>query len=272
MYEVCIEDVGSQSDDQVQGMDEERRSQENMNASRSASAGRSNSRNGSRSVASGSAGSRSPSRSHSNRNYSRSNSSRSNSRSRSRSGSRSEDRSRRDRSSHRSRSGHRSGYRRDGDKVFASNPDHCSLLVKGFKHRVERSDLEPVFGEFGKVCDVHIPRDYYTHQQRGFAFIEFESREIAENAMQQLDNKDVCGDRVTITIAKNNRKSSNEMRRIYAESRRDRSRSGSRGHYRHSHRDRSYSRDRYYRDRSYSRDRYNRRDRYDSRSHSRRRY
>lgn len=102
---------------------------------------------------------------------------------------------------------------------------------------------------------------FKSSEQRGFAFIELENRDQAENAIHHLDNTDICGYRVTITVAKNNRKSSNEMRRLY-DSRRYRSRSGSRG--RHSYygrrRDRSYSRDRHSRrDRSYSNDRRSRR-------------
>lgn len=97
--------------------------------------------------------------------------------------------------------------------------------------------------------------EFDSSEQRGFAFIELENRDQAENAIHQLDDTEVCGYRVTITVAKNNRKSSNEMRRLY-DNRRYRSRSGSRGR-RH---DRSYSRDRHSRrDRSYSNDRRSRR-------------
>lgn len=63
-------------------------------------------------------------------------------------------------------------------------------------------------------------------EQRGFAFIEFENKSEAEEAIQHLDHQNVCGSIVTVSIAKNNRKSSEEMRRIY-NSRRSRSRSRS---------------------------------------------
>ena len=52
----------------------------------------------------------------------------------------------------------------------------------------------------------------YVSQQRGFAFIEFETKEQAEAAIDRLDGHQVLGHHVTVMIAMNNRKSSNEMR------------------------------------------------------------
>ena len=52
-------------------------------------------------------------------------------------------------------------------------------------------------------------------KQRGFAFIEMENMEQAETAIRELHNTTVCRDTVTVTIAQNKRKSSNQMREIY---------------------------------------------------------
>ena len=50
-------------------------------------------------------------------------------------------------------------------------------------------------------------------QQRGFAFIEFETLEQAQKAIDNLNGQKVCGyHNITVMIARNNRKSSNEMR------------------------------------------------------------
>ena len=53
-----------------------------------------------------------------------------------------------------------------------SNSERFSLIVRGFRDRIEyilntkmscsRHVLEDVFSKYGKVTDVHIPRDYYT--------------------------------------------------------------------------------------------------------------
>lgn len=93
---------------------------------------------------------------------------------------------------------------------------------------------------------------FHCSQQRGFAFIEFENKSEAEEAINHLDHQNVCGSIVSVSIAKNNRKSSEEMRRIYNSRRsRSRSRSGYRRYRgRYVRRSRSSSRGRrYYRGR-----------------------
>ncbi|CBK23401.2 uncharacterized protein [Blastocystis hominis] len=167
----------------------------------------------------------------------------------------------------------RSPVRRGGAERYGTNPNHCSLIVRGFRDVVDRSEIQNIFSKYGNVHDVHIPRDYYTHKQRGFAFIEFENREQAEDAISHLDGRSVCGSTVSVSIAKNNRKTSAEMRRLYP-SRRSRSRSYRRSRSRSYRRSRSRSRSR--RSRSYPRrsrsPSYDRRRSYPRRSSSRGRY
>ncbi|KAK8796447.1 hypothetical protein WA588_000582 [Blastocystis sp. NMH] len=113
---------------------------------------------------------------------------RSNSRSRSRSRShRHDSKDRRSRSSPRSRRGSTFESRR-GDQGSA-----CGFEV------INRPDLENVFKQYGSVTDIHIPRDYYTHEQRGFAFIEYDSREAAEDAISHVDNTQIAGYTVKTT-------------------------------------------------------------------------
>ena len=95
-------------------------------------------------------------------------------------------------------------------------------------------------------------------KQKGFAFVEYENREQAEDAISHLDGQRVCDSTVSVSIAKNNRKTPSEMRRLY-DSRRSRSRSYRRSRSRSYHRSRrsrsyprrsrspSYERRRYYR-------------------------
>lgn len=116
-----------------------------------------------------------------------------------------------------------------------SNSERFSLIVRGFRDRIEyilntkmscsRHVLEDVFSKYGKVTDVHIPRDYYTQyiynwflnpsEQRGFAFIEFDDRHAAEDAVSHVDGTSIAGFVVSVGPAKNNRKTPEEMRRQY---------------------------------------------------------
>ena len=56
-----------------------------------------------------------------------------------------------------------------------------------------RQKLIDAFGRFGEVVDVHIPLDHVYKRVLGFAFVEMISREKAEEAMKELDNKPLDG-------------------------------------------------------------------------------
>lgn len=46
-----------------------------------------------------------------------------------------------------------------------------SLKVDNLTYRTSVEDLKRTFGKFGEIGDVYIPRDAYTMESRGFAFI-----------------------------------------------------------------------------------------------------
>jgi len=54
-------------------------------------------------------------------------------------------------------------------------------------------DLRKTFEKFGEVKDVYIPRDYYTNETRGFAYIEFIKIEDAEKAKKDLEGFSLMG-------------------------------------------------------------------------------
>ncbi|KAF9128640.1 hypothetical protein BGW39_004859 [Mortierella sp. 14UC] len=53
--------------------------------------------------------------------------------------------------------------------------DAVSLYVSGFKDNTRPSDLATLFESHGRVADVYIPKDYYTGNPRGFAYIQYDS-------------------------------------------------------------------------------------------------
>ena len=58
-----------------------------------------------------------------------------------------------------------------------------SLKVDNLTYRTTNEDLEYLFEKYGKVGDIYIPRDKYTKESRGFAFVRFTDRRDAEDAM-----------------------------------------------------------------------------------------
>ncbi len=61
-----------------------------------------------------------------------------------------------------------------------------------------KQDLEKEFEHFGPLKSVWVARN-----PPGFAFIEFEDPRDAEEAIQQMDGKKICGANIRVEMAKN---------------------------------------------------------------------
>ncbi|CAN1772630.1 Serine/arginine-rich SC35-like splicing factor SCL30A, partial [Linum perenne] len=73
-------------------------------------------------------------------------------------------------------------------------------------------DLRRLFGQFGLLKDIYLPRDLNTGELRGFAFIEFANPSDAADARYNLEGETLRGRELTILFAVEDRKKSSEMR------------------------------------------------------------
>ncbi|CAK9322928.1 unnamed protein product [Citrullus colocynthis] len=167
-----------------------------------------------------------------------------------------------------------------------------SLLVRNLRHDCRPEDLRGLFGRFGPLKDIYLPRDYYSGEPRGFGFVQFVDAADAADAKYELDGQVLLGRELTVVFAEENRKRPEEMRARDSSRGRSYSYSHRRSPLRYSqspHYDRKYPRspeyysparsrrysrsisprDRRYREQSYSRSPYNSRGRSYSRSRSR---
>ncbi|XP_033748981.1 serine/arginine-rich splicing factor 2-like isoform X2 [Pecten maximus] len=140
----------------------------------------------------------------------------------------------------------------------------ASLKVDNLTYRTTPEDLRRAFEKYGDVGDVYIPRDRFTRESRGFAFVRYYDKRDAEDALDSMDGAIMDGRELRVQMARYGRPNESHRsrappRRSYGRSR-SRSRSRSRGR-----RSRSRSRRR----RSRSRSRSHSRSRSYSRSHSR---
>ncbi len=62
-----------------------------------------------------------------------------------------------------------------------------SIYVGNLSYEVNKEDLNEVFAEYGTVKRVHIPTDRETGRVRGFAFVEMESEDNEDKAIEALD-------------------------------------------------------------------------------------
>ena len=87
-----------------------------------------------------------------------------------------------------------------------SNPpdiaDTYSLLVLNLTFRTTVEDLYPLFDPYGRVVDIHIPRDRNTGQSRGFAFVRYKYEDEADQAIERLDGMKFDGRYIKVQYAK----------------------------------------------------------------------
>ena len=77
-----------------------------------------------------------------------------------------------------------------------------SLKVDNLAFRVTPDDLRPLFEKYGEVGDIYIPRDPYTKESRGFAFVRFHDRRDADDAMYKMDGYNMEGREMRVQLAR----------------------------------------------------------------------
>jgi cold-inducible RNA-binding protein len=77
-----------------------------------------------------------------------------------------------------------------------------SIYVGNLANTATEDDLRQAFGQFGEVSSASIITDRETGRSRGFAFVEMPDGNQANEAIQQLNLKDICGRTVTVNPAR----------------------------------------------------------------------
>ncbi|QQS40907.1 MAG: RNA-binding protein [Acidobacteriota bacterium] len=76
------------------------------------------------------------------------------------------------------------------------------LYVGNLSFDATEQDLQDAFGEIGTVESVNIIEDRDTGRSRGFGFVEMSSKEEGQNAISQLDGKEMDGRNLKVNEAK----------------------------------------------------------------------
>lgn len=77
-----------------------------------------------------------------------------------------------------------------------------NIYVGNLDYKLEESELEEVFNEYGEVSSVKIITDKYTGKSKGFGFVEMPNDEQAEAAIEALDGKEVNGRQLRVNKAR----------------------------------------------------------------------
>ena len=76
------------------------------------------------------------------------------------------------------------------------------MYVSNLGFHVTEDDLRKLFEPFGAVSSAKLILDRETGRSRGFGFVEMGSDAEAKEAMSKLNNKDVEGRAISVTVAK----------------------------------------------------------------------
>jgi cold-inducible RNA-binding protein len=69
----------------------------------------------------------------------------------------------------------------------------AKLFVGNLDLKTTRAELEALFGELGALREVFLPLDRESRQPRGFAFVEYESEDVARQAIERFDGHELGG-------------------------------------------------------------------------------
>jgi translation initiation factor 3 subunit G len=70
-----------------------------------------------------------------------------------------------------------------------SRDDLPTLRVTNISEDTQENDLRELFGAFGRVVRVYVGRDRDTGIGKGFAFVSFEERAVAQRAMDKMHGR-----------------------------------------------------------------------------------
>jgi RNA recognition motif-containing protein len=88
------------------------------------------------------------------------------------------------------------------------------LYVGGLAYSVTEKELEDFFMEQGKVISAVVIKDRDSGQSKGFGFVEMDDTKEGQNAINNLNGKELSGRTITVNEARpqEDRRSGNNFR------------------------------------------------------------
>ena len=74
-------------------------------------------------------------------------------------------------------------------RAGGSRDDLPTLRVTNISEDTQENDLRDLFGAFGRVARVYVGRDRETGAGKGFAFVSFEDKAVAQRAMEKTNGR-----------------------------------------------------------------------------------
>ena len=76
------------------------------------------------------------------------------------------------------------------------------IYVGNLSYDTSEEDLKQAFAAVGEVASVNIITDKFSGKSKGFGFVEMADDKLADEAIKQLNNKDVAGRNLRVSEAR----------------------------------------------------------------------
>ncbi|MGZ8508877.1 MAG: RNA recognition motif domain-containing protein [Chitinophagaceae bacterium] len=77
-----------------------------------------------------------------------------------------------------------------------------NMYVSNLSFHTDEEALRTLFSQFGNVSSAKVIADRETGKSRGFGFVEMDVVAEAQEAMKSLNNKEIEGRALSVTVAK----------------------------------------------------------------------
>ncbi len=77
-----------------------------------------------------------------------------------------------------------------------------NMYVSNLSFHTNEEALRTLFSQFGNVTSAKVITDRESGQSRGFGFVEMDVVAEAQNAMKSLNNKEIEGRALSVSVAK----------------------------------------------------------------------
>src|SRR5580658_1045549 len=77
-----------------------------------------------------------------------------------------------------------------------------NIYVSNLSFHTTDEDLKTMFNKFGEVSSAKVIMDKVSGRSRGFGFVEMSSEEEGKEAMASLNNKEIEGRPISVSVAR----------------------------------------------------------------------
>ncbi|MBN2456370.1 MAG: RNA-binding protein [Sedimentisphaerales bacterium] len=77
-----------------------------------------------------------------------------------------------------------------------------NIYVGNLPHQTTEDDLLKAFEAFGQVTSTNIIKDKFSGESRGFGFVEMPSKQEGQQAIEQMNGKDLMGRAINVDEAR----------------------------------------------------------------------